>query len=111
MSDEIRNATSVEKVFGALINLAIGGYIAEAVGAPKWAGRAVSALGMAAVSDESVPPFLRAIGAATSAPGALTIALLREQGVPLVERTADNLRQAGDKMRDAVDAEFSTVEP
>ena len=108
-NNDPQRATSVEKVFGALVNLAVGGYVAEALGAPAWVGRAVSALGMAAVADESVPPALRAIGRATSAPGALTIGLLRDQGIPVLEKTADSMRRAGDKVSAAVDAEFSEV--
>lgn len=108
MSDP-QKATSVEKVFGALINLAVGGYVAESMGAPAWVGRAVSALGMAAVNDPSVPPALRAIGRATSAPGALTIGLLRDQGIPVLEKTAETVRRAGDRVGSVVDAEFSDV--
>lgn len=98
--------TSVERVLAAVVNVEIGGFVAHAMGGPKWAGRLVSALGMAAAGDPTMPEGVRRIGRVIAAPGALTVAVLREQGVPVLERAGDAVGGAANKVKDVVDAEF-----
>lgn len=110
MSDEQpKSATSVERVFAALVNLEVAGHATEAMGGPRWLGRLVAGLGMAAAGDPSMPPLIQSAGKVVSAPGALTVALLRDHGVPVIEGAANKAKGAAEKVRDAVDAEFTTV--
>ena len=105
------NATSVEKVLAALVNLEVAGQVSSALGGPKWAGRLISALGMAAAGDDSVPKSLRAIGRVVAAPGALTVSVLRDHGIPVLENAAEKTRSTGARVWDAVNKEWITDEP
>ena len=81
------NATSVEKVLAALVNLEVAGQVSSALGGPKWAGRLISALGMAAAGDDSVPKS------------------------PVLENAAEKTRSTGARVWDAVNKEWITDEP
>jgi len=100
------NPTSVEKVLAALVNLEVAGHVATALGAPKWTGRLTSALGMAAAGDPDMPKALQTVGRIVAAPGALTVSVLRDHGVPVLENVADKTRATGSKVWDAVNKEW-----
>jgi len=105
-----KSPTSVERVLAALVNLEVAGHVADAMGAPKWAGRLTSALGMAAAGDQSMPKTLQTIGRIVAAPGALTVSVLRDRGIPVLENAAETAKGAAGTVWDSVDAEFSTME-
>lgn len=104
-----KSATSVERVLAALVNLEVAGHVASALGAPKWAGRLTSALGMAAAGDPSMPQTLQTIGRIVAAPGALTVSVLRDRGIPVLENAAETAKGATKTVWESVDAEFTTV--
>jgi|TARA_R110000803_G_C11980763_1_gene320722 hypothetical protein len=103
-----KSATSVERVLAALVNLEVAGQVAVALGAPKWTGRLTSALGMAAAGDKSMPQALQTMGRIVAAPGALTVSVLRNQGIPVLENAADKASYGAGRVWEAVDAEFTT---
>ncbi len=109
MSGEVRT-TSVERVLAAVVNVEVGGFVSDALGGPKWLGRLVAGLGMAAAGDPTMPEVIRQVGKVVAAPGAITVAVLREQGVPVIEAAGNAARSGAERVRNVGDAEFTTAE-
>lgn len=57
-----------------------------------------------------MPQTLQTIGRIVAAPGALTVSVLRDRGIPVLENAADKAGRATKKVWESVDAEFETVE-
>jgi hypothetical protein len=74
----MKQFTDTDFVIAASVNVLTLRAIAAGVGAPGWAGAMVAAAAMAIAGDETVDPQLRKIAGALSAPGAVTVQILKD---------------------------------
>jgi hypothetical protein len=80
--------TGTEKALAVAVNVLVWRGLADAAGRPGWWGAMLAAVGMAIAADPTTPPLLAKIGGIVSAPGALTVTVLRDQGI--TEQAADS---------------------
>jgi len=78
MNDE---TTGTEKALAVAVNVLVWRGLADAAGRPGWWGAMLAAVGMAVAADPTAPPLLAKIGGVVSAPGALTVTVLRDRGL------------------------------
>lgn len=91
--------SGTEKALAVAINVLVWRGLADAAGRPGWWGAMLAAVGMAVAADPTAPPLLAKLGGIVSAPGALTVTVLRDTGITdLNGETATaggNLKDAG----------------
>jgi hypothetical protein len=75
------NTTGTEKALAVAVNVLVWRGLADAAGRPGWWGAMLAAVGMAVAADPTAPPLLAKIGGVVSAPGALTVTVLRDSGM------------------------------
>ena len=77
----IDETTGTEKALAIAVNVLVWRGVADAAGRPGWWGALLAAVGMAVAADPTAPPTLAKIGGIVSAPGALTVTVLRDKGL------------------------------
>ena len=100
-----REASPIEKVAAATVNIVVWARLAEAIGIPAWSGRIFAALSMAAAADPTLPEQWRRVGRIGAAPGAVLVGVLRDHGMPVLDphtRRSD-VAPAPDAKPDVVD--------
>lgn len=96
--------TGTEKALAVTVNILVWRSLVEAVGGKGWAGALIAAFGMSVAADPSSPPILGKLGGIISAPGAVTVSIIRDGGT--LGAQADAASSSSKTPGDVIDVDF-----